>query len=221
MSTFRTRPPLAVRETTAYRAANTALACTTAELLTAVIGGKQGGEIASKLLAAFGGIKELYNASERDFKRCGVGNQTTARIKAALVLGVRLNAEKAERQTIASPADAAGLVQDMQLLEKEQLRVILLNTRNQVLDIETVYTGSVNQAQVRIGEVFRSAVIKLAAGIIVVHNHPSGDPTPSPDDVALTRVMKDAGRMLDIALLDHLVLGGDKWVSLKERGLLS
>lgn len=105
------------------------------------------------------------------------------------------------------------------LLEKEHLRVLLLDRRNRVLDIEEVYEGSVNSSQVRVGEVFRAAVGRLASAIVVIHNHPSGDPTPSPDDVAVTRAIVQAGKLLDVEVLDHLVIGQGRWVSLKERGL--
>ena len=89
----------------------------------------------------------------------------------------------------------------------------------EIEDITKVYQGSLNSSQVRVGELFRSAVRRNAAAIIVIHNHPSGDPTPSPDDVALTRAIVQAGKLLDIDVLDHLVIGRGRWVSLKERGL--
>ena len=107
----------------------------------------------------------------------------------------------------------------MSALEQEELRVILLDTRNKVLHIESVYRGSVNTSQVRVGELFKSAVRRNAASLVVVHNHPSGDPTPSPDDVAVTRAIVAAGKLLDIEVLDHLVIGQGQFVSLKERGL--
>jgi DNA repair protein RadC len=103
--------------------------------------------------------------------------------------------------------------------EQEHLRVILLDTRNRVLEIVEVYQGSLNSSPVRVGELFKAAVRRNAAAIIVVHNHPSGDPTPSPDDVAVTRAIVQAGKLLDIDVLDHLVIGGGQCVSLKERGL--
>ena len=108
---------------------------------------------------------------------------------------------------------------EMSALEAEHLRVILLDRRNRVLDIQEVYKGSVNSSQVRVGELFKEAVRINASGIIVIHNHPSGDPTPSPDDVAVTRAIVQAGKLLDIDVLDHLVIGMGKWVSLKEKGL--
>lgn len=106
------------------------------------------------------------------------------------------------------------------MLEKEHLRTLLLDRRSRVLEIVEIYQGSVNSSQVRVGEVFRPAIQRLASAIIVCHNHPSADPTPSPDDVAVTRAMVQAGKLLDIDLLDHLVIGqAGKWVSLKERRL--
>jgi DNA repair protein RadC len=150
----------------------------------------------------------------------GISQATAVRIKAALNLGLRLNLPNEERTTINSPADAAALVQyEMSLLEKEHLRVLLLDRRNGVLDIVEIYQGSVSSSQVRVGEIFQAAIGRHASAIVVVHNHPSGDPTPSPDDVAVTRAIVQAGKLLDIELLDHLVIGHGKWVSLKERGL--
>ena len=99
------------------------------------------------------------------------------------------------------------------------MRVLLLDRRNRVLVIVEIYKGSVNSSQVRVGEIFKEAIRKNASGLIVVHNHPSGDPTPSPDDVAVTRAIIQAGKLLDVDVLDHLVIGQGRWVSLKERGL--
>ena len=107
----------------------------------------------------------------------------------------------------------------MGALEQEELRVILLDIRNRVLYIDKVYKGYVNASQVRVGELFKGAIRRNATQIVVVHNHPSGDPTPSPEDVAVTRGIVQAGKLLDIDVLDHLIIGGIKFVSLKERGL--
>jgi len=151
----------------------------------------------------------------------GVGEAKAAQIKAAIELGRRLTLESPEeRPVITSPADAAGLVQyEMSALEQEELRVLLLDTRNRVQKISTVYRGSLNSSQVRVGEVFKEAIRSNAAAIIVVHNHPSGDPSPSPEDVAITRAIREAGELLDVKVLDHLVIGHGRFVSLKERGL--
>jgi DNA repair protein RadC len=151
----------------------------------------------------------------------GIGPAKAAQIKAAIELGRRLTVEAPEeRPAIHSPGDAAALVQyEMSALEQEELRVMLLDTRNRVLDIVPVYRGSLNSSQVRVGELFKDAIRRNSAAVIIVHNHPSGDPAPSPDDVALTRAIVEAGKLLDIEVLDHLVIGRGRYVSLKERGL--
>ena len=107
----------------------------------------------------------------------------------------------------------------MGALDQEELRVLLLDTRNRVLSAITLYRGSLNSSQIRVAEIFKSAIRANSASIIVLHNHPSGDPTPSPEDVAVTRSIVQAGKLLDIDVLDHLVIGHNRWVSLKERGL--
>src|SRR5215207_6636199 len=214
---------LPLREQPSYRVSQNAAACNLTELLAAVIGGPRQIEISEELLARFDGdIRRLYLAHPEELAMVrGIGPATAAQIKAALNLGLRLNVPKEERPSINSPADAAALVQyEMSLLEQEHLRVFLLDRRNRVLDIEEIYQGSVNSSQVRVGEIFHAAIGRLASAIIIVHNHPSGDPTPSPDDVAVTRAIVQAGKLLDIETLDHLIIGqAGKWVSLKERGL--
>ena len=104
-------------------------------------------------------------------------------------------------------------------MEQEHLRTVLLDTKNYVTRVTDVYAGSLNAAVVRIGEVFRSAVRANSATIIVAHNHPSGDPTPSPEDIRVTEMIVDAGHLLDINVLDHIIIGRNRFVSLKERGL--
>jgi DNA repair protein RadC len=187
-----------------------------------VIGGQKQIEISQALLAHFDGdIRRLFQAHPAELAKVrGISQATAIRIKAALNLGLRLSLPAEERPSINSPADAAALVQsEMSLLEKEHLRVLLLDRRNRVLDIIEVYQGSVNSSQVRVGEIFQPAISRNASALVVIHNHPSGDPTPSPDDVAVTRAILQAGKLLDIDLLDHLIIGQGKWVSLKERGL--
>jgi len=104
-------------------------------------------------------------------------------------------------------------------LEQEELRLVLLNTKNQVLSIPCLYKGSVNTSLVRTGELFRQAIRENCPALIVVHNHPSGDPSPSPEDVNMTKQMIEAGKLLDIAVLDHLIIGNGGYISLKEQGL--
>jgi DNA repair protein RadC len=211
-----------LREQPAYRVTQNATACNLTELMAAVVGGAKQIEIAQELMTHFNNdIRRLYQAHLAELAKIkGINQATAVRIKAALNLGLRLSLPAEERPSINSPADAAALVQsEMALLEKEHLRVLLLDRRNRVLDNIEVYQGSVSSSQVRVGEVFQPAVGRMASAIVVCHNHPSGDPTPSPDDVAVTRAMVQAGKLLDITLLDHLVIGQNKWVSLKERGL--
>jgi DNA repair protein RadC len=213
---------LPLRDQPAYRVTSNAAACSLAELLAAVVGGAQQIEVAEGLLARFGGdVQRLHRAHVTEIASVrGIGQQTAVRIKAALALGLKLHEPTGERPMINSPADAAALVQyEMALLEQEYLKVMLLDTRNRVLDIVEIYHGSVNSSQVHIGEVFKTAIQRMAPAIVVIHNHPSQDPTPSPDDVAVTRAIVQAGKLLDIDVLDHLVIGGNRFVSLKERGL--
>ncbi len=213
---------LPLRDQPAYRVTSNVAACSLAELLAGVVGGAQQIEVADGILARFGGdIQRIYKAHIAELAAVhGVGQQTAVRIKAALALGMRLSEPTGARPAINSPADAAALVQcEMSLLDQEYLKVILLDTRNHVLDIVEIYHGSVNSSQVHVGELFRPAVQRMAPAIIACHNHPSQDPTPSPDDVSVTRVIVSAGKLLDIECLDHIIIGGNRFVSLKERGL--
>jgi len=106
---------------------------------------------------------------------------------------------------------------EMMFLQQEHLRLILLDTRNHVLSTPTLYIGNLNATTVRVGEVFRNAIKINAAAIILVHNHPSGDPSPSPEDGRVTRQIVEAGKLLDLDVLDHIIIGRQRYVSLKER----
>lgn len=125
------------------------------------------------------------------------------------------------RESIQSPQDvAAMLMVEMGGLEQEELRAVMLDTKNHVLEVVMVYRGTINSSAVRVAEVFKAAIRRNAAAIILAHNHPSGDPSPSSEDVAVTREIVEAGKLLGIELLDHLVIGSSgRWVSLRERGL--
>ncbi len=203
-----------------------AQALSSAELLAILlrvgVHGENAVQVGQRLMQTFGGLPGLHRASfDEVCAQRGIGEAKAAQVKAAIELGRRLAAEAPdERPAIHSPQDAADLVRyEMSALEQEELRVILLDNRNRMITVEEVYRGSVNSSQVRVGELFKAAVRRNAAALIVVHNHPSGDPTPSPDDVAVTRAIVQAGKLLDIDVLDHLVIGGGKFISLKERGL--
>lgn len=191
-------------------------------LLRTGLPGENAVQIGQRLLNSFGGLHGLHKASFEDLcTQPGVGLAKAAQLKAAIELGRRMVRDHPEEQpAIHGPQDAADLVMyEMSALEQEELWVILLDTRNRVLKIESLYRGSLNSSQVRIGEVFKAAIKRNAAAIIVVHNHPSGDPTPSPDDIALTRAVIQAGKLMDVEVLDHLIIGLGRFVSLKERGL--
>ncbi len=174
------------------------------------------------MLARHGGLGGLARLSFSDLVReSGIGDAKAAEIQAAFQLALRLNAlQPEERPYVRSPADVNNLLgAEMALLDQEHLRVLLVNTRNQVMTVSEVYKGNVSSSLVRTAEVFREAVRQNAPSIIVVHNHPSGDPAPSPDDVALTKTLRQAGDVLQIELLDHIVIGDRRFASLKQLGL--
>lgn len=178
--------------------------------------------LAEDALVRCAGLSGLAAASSRELERMpGVGPVRAARLAAAFELGRRAVLDwPVGRWTIRSPRDLGQrLLAELGHLEREELRVVLLDTRNGVLEMPTVYRGNVSVALVRIGELFRDAVRLHAARMILVHNHPSGDPTPSPDDLHMTAEAIAAGRLLDIAVLDHLVVGHGTWVSLRDRGV--
>jgi DNA repair protein RadC len=193
-----------------------------AELLAIVLGLTDLGQ-AETLLARFEGLDGLARAplTELTGHYRGIGPRKAHQLKAAFELGRRsILALPPERLRIQSPADAANLLlTEMAALEQEELRTIIVDSKNHVLKVHTVYVGSLNTAVLRVAEVFREAIRLNAAALIVVHNHPSGDPTPSAEDVAVTRQLVEAGKLLSIDVLDHLVIGAGRWLSLKERGL--
>jgi len=202
-------------------------ALSNAELLAILLRTGSKGEnvvaLATRLLSKFDGVNALGRLSFVEL--CGekhVGPAKAAQVIAALALGQRIMAARPDGGVVRSPEDIYALLgAEMVLLEQEQLRVVLLNTRNQVVGVRHVYKGNVHSAVVRIGEVFQAAVREGCPNIILVHNHPSGDPSPSPDDVALTKQVEEAGRLLAIDVVDHVVIGrGNRaYVSLKEMGL--
>ena len=203
-----------------------AKAVSTAELLAIIlrVGGR--GEsvlrLAERLLAHFGSLAGLSRASINELQTVkGIGPAKAVEIKAALELGRRLVATSPEeRPSINSPADAANLLMsDMMLLEQEHLRVILLDVRNKLIRVAPVYVGTLNSSHMRVGELFRAAIKENAASVIIIHNHPSGDPTPSSEDIKVTRQLIDAGDLLNISVLDHVIIGHRRFVSLKERNL--
>ena len=201
-------------------------ALSTSELLAIILRIGTSGEsvldMASRLLSCYGGLAGLARASfaELEAER-GMGEAKTSQLKAALELGRRMLLSSPEdRFLVRSPSDVAQLLMsEMAHLQQEHFQVLYLDTRNRLLGSETVYVGSLNASHIRVAEVFRDAVKRSCAAIIVAHNHPSGDPTPSPEDVEVTRQLVAAGNLLDIEVLDHLIIGQQRFVSLRERGL--
>ena len=210
------------RERPVHRVIRDAEGCNLIELLAAIVGGSKQLEIAEALLAQFGDIHGLYRAHATEIANVyGIGESTAARIQAALSLGKRILIPAETVRSINSPTDAADIVRPMiGHKDQEHMLVVVLNTRNQVMDVVEVYRGSVNSAQVRIAELFRPAIQRNAPAIILAHNHPSGDASVSQDDITVTRSIVEAGKLLDISVLDHIVIGsGIRFVSLKERKL--
>ncbi|CUS02697.2 conserved protein of unknown function [Candidatus Promineifilum breve] len=198
----------------------------TAELLAIVLrNGSQGENVlrlAERLLAQFDNLPGLARATITELTEAhGVGPAKAAEIKAAMELGRRLvAASPEERPHVSTPDDAFHLLKsEMMFLDQEHLRLILLDTRNRVLRTPTIYVGSLNTSVIRVGELFRAAIRENAAAFIIAHNHPSGDPSPSPEDINVTRQIVQAGKLLDVDVLDHIVIGRNRYVSLKQRGL--
>jgi DNA repair protein RadC len=197
-------------------------ALTDAELLAILLRvGKKGVnavQIGQRALNQYGGLVGLHRTTFEELCQVnGIGKAKAAQIKAAIELGRRISTLSLEsRRTIASPQDVADLVQyEMMALEQEELWVILLDTRNRYLETERLYRGSLSASSVRPVEVFKMGIRHNAAGLIVVHNHPSGDPSPSPEDINLTRLLIEAGKLLELPLLDHIVVGLNRVVSIK------
>jgi DNA repair protein RadC len=198
----------------------------TSELLAIILRTGVGGEnvltMSSRVLGNFGGLAGLARASFAQLTDVrGLGPAKASQLMAAFELGRRLMAEAPEeRYQIRSPSDASHIL--LPLIghkEQEHFVVLYLDTRNRVNDQEILYKGSLNTSLVRTAEVFRGAIRRNSAAVIVAHNHPSGDPHPSPEDIALTRRLVKAGKLLEVDVLDHLVIGQNRYVSLRERQL--
>jgi DNA repair protein RadC len=184
-------------------------------------------EVSRQLVIRHQGLAGLNRASLIELAQAhGIGLVKAIDLKAAFELGKRLvTLAPEERPQITGPQDAYALLKgEMALLEQESVRVILLNTKNRVVDVCQVSMGSLNSSIIRVAEVFKEAVRQQAAALVLAHNHPSGDPNPSAEDVAITRKVVEAGQLLDIDVLDHVVVGRPGpssvgWVSLRERRL--
>jgi DNA repair protein RadC len=198
-------------------------ACDDEELLAVVLGGgDRARRLGRRLIDRFGGLGEVARAHPAELRLAGVAPSVAPRLAAVAEIGSRLARQwPSDPWLIRTPTDVAEpLVDAMGALEREELRVMLLDTKNVVTVQRTVYRGNLAGSSVRIGEVFRDAVRVCAAAIIVAHNHPSGDPAPSGEDLRITAELAEAGRLLDIELLDHLIIGRGRWTSLRALGAL-
>jgi DNA repair protein RadC len=198
-------------------------ACDDEELLAVVLGGgDRARRLGRRLVDRFDGLGGVARAHPAELRLAGVPHTAAPRLAAVVEIGVRVARRwPTDPWLIRTPTDVAEpLVDAMGALEREELRVMLLDTKNVVTGQRTVYGGNLAGSSVRIGEVFRDAVRACAAAIIVAHNHPSGDPAPSGEDLRITAELAEAGRLLDIELLDHLVIGRGRWTSLRALGAL-
>jgi DNA repair protein RadC len=193
----------------------------TAELVALVLGRSGSIDAANRMLSAHGDLLELGRAHVSELTQVpGVGRAGATQLVAALELGRRSLQPAAGRWSVRSSVDVAQrLTPELAPLEREELHVLLLNAKNVVLRQSLVYRGNVSAAIVRVGELFRDAVRCHAAGLIIVHNHPSGDSEPSADDLHLTAEAIAAGRLLDVVVLDHIVIASGGYVSLRDRGM--
>ena len=179
--------------------------------------------LAQRILNECGSLRNLVDMSVDQLTAIrGVGEAKALQILAGIELGRRIaRTQQPEMPVIRSPQDAANLVmEDMRYLKQEHFAVLFLNTKNQVIAVETLSIGSLNASIVHPREVFRAAIRRSSASIICVHNHPSGDPTPSREDIQVTERLVEAGRIIGIDVLDHLIIGDQKFASLKEQGLM-
>lgn len=180
--------------------------------------------ISTRLLSQVEGLDGLLNISLDDIKKIrGIKNVKACQLMAMIELFKRFNTLRSQRQEykITSPKDVADLlINEMNGLNQEVLKLILLNTKNIIIGVKDVFKGSLNTSIVHPREIFSEAVKKGSANIIICHNHPSGDPMPSKEDINLTVRIKQCGELMGIGLLDHIVIGNNKYISLKEKGII-
>ncbi|WP_342432465.1 DNA repair protein RadC [Neobacillus sp. FSL H8-0543] len=180
-------------------------------------------QLSNRLLTSFEGLRLLKAASLEEMTSIkGIGQAKAIQVLAAVEVGRRIaNLNDNDRYVIRSPEDGANFVMnDMRFLSQEHFVCLYLNTKNQVLHKKTIFIGSLNASIVHPREVFREALKRSAASIIAIHNHPSGDPAPSREDIEVTKRLVECGKMIGIDVLDHLIIGENKFVSLKEKGYL-
>ncbi|MFC0557814.1 RadC family protein [Halalkalibacter alkalisediminis] len=178
-------------------------------------------QLAQRVLAKFDGLLLLKEAAIEELCTIkGIGEAKAVELSAAIELGRRIHSLQPEdRYVIRSPEDVSNYVmEDMRFLQQEHFDCLYLNTKNQVLHRKTVFIGSLNASICHPREIFKEAFRRSAASVICLHNHPSGDPSPSREDIEVTKRLSEAGKLLGIELLDHIIIGDRKFVSLKEQG---
>jgi DNA repair protein RadC len=181
-------------------------------------------QLAERILVEVGGLHELPRCTMDELQVLnGLGPAKVVTLLAAVELAKRLSSRiHVDAVSVNSPGDAAGLVmEEMRHCQREHFRVILLDTKNRVMGVEEISIGSLNASLVHPREVFRPAVRKACASLILLHNHPSGDPTPSREDLDVTRRLCEAGKLIGIEVLDHVVIGDGKYLSFREKGMLT
>lgn len=178
-------------------------------------------QLAAKVLRAFDGLKLLKDATVEEFCQIkGIKEAKAVELVAAIELGKRIHsAHVYDRYVIRSPEDASNYVmEEMRFLKQEHFVALYLNAKNEVIHRQTLFIGSLNASIVHPREVFKEALRRSACSLICVHNHPSGNPEPSREDIEVTKRLFEAGKIIGIEMLDHLIIGDRKYVSLKERG---
>lgn len=199
----------------------------TAELLAIMLrtGNASTGEsalnLANRLLGLNeGGLRYLASSKVEELSQIkGIGQAKAIQVLAALELGKRLAVAQADVKVIGSPKDVSNLLMEqMRFLDREFFQIVLLNTKNHVLGVELIAIGSLNSAIVHPREIFKVPIQRSAAAIVLVHNHPSGDPAPSPEDISVTKRLVEVGEVVGIQVLDHVIIGDNQYVSLRELG---
>ncbi|MGR6835364.1 RadC family protein [Syntrophomonas erecta] len=196
------------------------------ELLAIILGQGMAGlnalDMASSMLARYGSLRSLKEASIEELtKEPGIGTAKAVSIKAAIELGRRISINTQRRISVRSPEDVKSLVmEDMRYYDREHFRVLYLDRKGGLITIEDISVGGLHSSIVHPREVFKPAVKRSAASLILVHNHPSGDPAPSQEDIEVTRRLMEAGHILGMEVLDHVIIGEGTYCSLKSRNLI-
>ncbi len=179
--------------------------------------------LADQVLAHFGSLRELREARCEELQAIeGIGLAKAAQILAALELGRRVQASVRMPTVVRTPQDASDLVMEhLRYLDREVMRLLLLDSKHQVIATPVVSVGTLNASMVHPREIFKECIRRSAAAVIAVHNHPSGDPSPSSEDIKVTKRLFQAGEILGIDLLDHIIIGDNRFVSMKEAGFLT